>query len=267
MNSKQNLSYIQGFIFDIDGVIFRGDALIDGALETLTVLKSNHIPYIFVSNHTIYTKEQYLDKLRKIGLSVGKNDLLTANDALIFYIRHHFPQNPGKIFLVGTQGMKEAMVEGGFEISDKNPDFVVVGVNPQVTHEELVKAIMLVKNGAKLIVAGPDRMAVREGGFDLGSGTIGATVAHGAHVVPVYAAKPFEPIITEALGLLQLPKEKVAIVGDTLETDIAAKYQVGLGLSILVLSGNTKEENVKNIPEERKPDIVLPSIKELKNLL
>jgi len=262
------ISDIKGFIFDIDGVIFRGDQLIDGALETLAALKANNIPYIFVSNHTIYTKEQYLEKLRKIGLSVTANDLLTANDALIFFIKHHYPEkNPAKILLIGTDGMKKAMMQGGFEIVENDPDFVVVGVSPKVTHDMFTEAIMAVKNGAKLIVAGPDRLAVREGGFDLGSGTIGATIAHGAHVVPVYAAKPFEPIVEEALTLLKIPKEKVAIVGDTLETDMATKQQVGLGMSILVLSGNTKEADVKNIPDDRKPDMVLPSMKELKDLL
>lgn len=259
----EKLQDFDGFIFDIDGVILRGDTVIDGAEICIDLLRKNNKKYIFVTNQTKFTKEKFIKKLRDFDISVEDNQLVTASNATVNYLQEQNPNLEIRVNLIGRGGIVVDFRSAGFILTIENPDYVVVAWDTKYNYESIYTACKNIREGAKLIVTSPDRYIPSERGFELGFGTIGASISYATRVKPIYIGKPYPFMIETACKVMGVRKNKTIIVGDTVETDLLARKLAGLGGSALVLSGSTSKEEVRNIPKNQKPTFVLESIKDL----
>lgn len=259
---KKKLQDFDGFIFDIDGVILRGDSVIDGAKACIDLLRKNNKRYIFVTNHTRFTKEELIKKLRSFDILVEDNQLITASNVTVSYLQEQNPNLKIKVNLIGAEGIIVDFLDVGFVLTSEKPDYVVVAWDTKFNYESIYTACKNIREGARFIVTSPDRYIPSERGFELGFGTIGAAISYATRLKPIYIGKPYPSMIETACKIMGITKKKTLIVGDTAETDLYARTLAGLGGALLVLSGSISKKEIINIPKDQKPTFVLDSIKD-----
>jgi len=259
-----------GIVFDMDGVIYRGNRPIDGSREVIEYLKERGIPFVFLTNNSTKTPSMYRQKLLSMGIDVPADKIVTSGLATRLYMVKHM--EPGKIFVIGGKGLYEEMERLGWgtmsleecrEGKWKETKHVVVGLDPGLTYEKLKYGTLAIRNGASFIGTNPDTTYPAEEGLYPGAGAIIASLKASTDREPLIIGKPNEPvyeIVREKLG----PVDEIWMVGDRLDTDIAFAKRFGMK-AILVLTGVSTLDDVEK--SEIKPDLVLPSIKELLDYL
>ncbi len=259
-----------GIIFDMDGVIYRGNRPIEGAREVVEYLKKKEIPFLFLTNNSTKTPEMYREKLLSMGIDVPAERIITSGLATRLYMARHM--EPGKIFVIGGKGLHEEMEKlnwGTVSPEDcregkwREIRHVVVGLDPGLTYEKLKYGTLAIRNGASFIGTNPDTTYPAEEGLYPGAGAIIASLKASTEKEPLIIGKPNEPvyeIAKEKMGRV----DEIWMVGDRLDTDIAFAKRFGMK-AIMVLTGVSTPEDVKNSPF--KPDLILPSVKELLDYL
>lgn len=253
-----------GIIFDMDGVIYRGKEAVDGVKEVIEFLKSNKIPFVFLTNNSTRNARMYREKLREMGIEVEEERIITSGYATAQYLKRHFEK--GNVFVIGGDGLREEIKSIEWPIITleevrekwKEIEYVVVGLDPKLTYEKLKYGCLAIRNGAKFIGTNPDTTYPSEEGILPGAGSIIAALKVSTEKEPLIIGKPNEPVFEVVKE--KLNADEIWVVGDRLDTDIAFAKKIG-AKAIMVLTGvNTLEDIEKS---EVKPDIVLPSIKEL----
>ena len=259
-----------GIIFDMDGVIYRGNRPIEGAREVVKYLKKKEIPFLFLTNNSTKTPEMYREKLLSMGIDVPAERIITSGLATRLYMARHM--EPGKIFVIGGKGLHEEMEKlnwGTVSPEDcregkwREIRHVVVGLDPGLTYEKLKYGTLAIRKGASFIGTNPDTTYPAEEGLYPGAGAIIASLKASTEKEPLIIGKPNEPvyeIAKEKMGRV----DEIWMVGDRLDTDIAFAKRFGMN-AIMVLTGVSTPEDVKNSPF--KPDLILPSVKELLDYL
>ena len=218
----------KGYLIDLDGTAYRGTELIP---ETLTFVKQLHeakIPYLFLTNNSTKTPAMAAEILTKFGYPVESSQVYTSSIATASYI---YKENPNaKIFMIGEVGLKDALNTKGFTFVDTGAeaDYVVMGLDREITYEKLTQACIGVRSGAKFVVTNEDRALPTERGFIPGNGAMASVVATSTGVAPIYIGKPNAIIMNFALAELGLAASEVAMVGDNYHTDILAGIKSGL---------------------------------------
>ncbi len=258
------VSAMLGIIFDMDGVIYRGNTPIEGAKEVIDYLKSRNIPFIFLTNNSTKNAKMYREKLLSLGIDVEEDRIITSGYATACYLQKHFKK--GKVFVIGGKGLVKEIKNIGWEIMSveeakerwREVDYVVVGLDTKLTYEKLKYGTLAIRNGAKFIGTNPDTTYPGEGGILPGAGSILAALKASTDIEPLIIGKPNEPVFEVVKE--KLTADEIWVVGDRLDTDIAFAKRIG-AKAIMVLTGvNT----LKDIEKSKiKPDLVLPSIKEL----
>ncbi len=252
----------QLFLFDLDGTIHLGSSLIDGAKELLEEIKKQGKKYMFFTNNSSRTKDEYITSLGNMGLEVTYDDIITAGYSTAIYLANK-KQN-ANIFVVGTNSFKKLLSEHGLnviETPDNNIDFVVVGLDFELNYEKIRTACELVSNGAEFIGANPDLMFPIPGGKSLpDTAAICKLIEIPTGKQPIYLGKPSNEILEYCTTLTGVSKADTVVVGDRLYTDIACGFNNGCD-TILVLSGESKAEDIEHSPF--KPTLVLDSVKSI----
>jgi len=255
-----------GLVFDMDGVIYRGNSPIEGAREVIEYLIKGDIPFVFLTNNSTRTPQMYREKLLSMGIDVPAERIVTSGLATRLYMKKHM--KPGKIFVIGGKGLHEEMERLGWgavsleecrEGKWKDIEHVVVGLDPNLTYEKLKYGTLAIRNGATFIGTNPDTTYPAEEGLYPGAGAIIAALKASTGKEPIIIGKPNEPayeIVKAKLG----PIDEIWMMGDRLDTDIAFAKRFGMK-AIMVLTGVSTLEDVER--SGIKPDLVLPSIKEL----
>ncbi|ADT85105.1 HAD-IIA family hydrolase [Thermococcus barophilus] len=253
-----------GIIFDMDGVIYRGNTPIEGAKEVIDYLKSRNVPFVFLTNNSTKNAKMYREKLLNLGIDVEEDWIITSGYATARYLQKHFRK--GKVFVIGGKGLVEEIKNIGWEIMSvgeakerwREIEYVVVGLDTKLTYEKLKYGTLAIRNGAKFIGTNPDTTYPGEEGILPGAGSILAALKASTDVEPLIIGKPNEPVFEVVKE--KLTADEIWVVGDRLDTDIAFAKRIG-AKAIMVLTGvNT----LKDIEKSKiKPDLVLPSIKEL----
>ena len=259
-----------GIIFDMDGVIYRGEEPIEGARELINFLKERGVPFLFLTNNSTKTPEMYREKLLSMGIDVPGERIITSGLATRLYMRRHF--KPGKIFVIGGRGLQQEMESLGWgtvSIEEarngrwREVEYVVVGLDPALTYEKLKYGTLAIRKGAAFIATNPDTTFPGEEGLYPGAGSIVAALRASTDEEPTTIGKPNEPvyeIAREKLG----EAEEIWMIGDRLDTDIAFAKRFGMK-AVMVLTGVNSLKDVEESPV--KPDLVLPSVKELMEYL
>jgi 4-nitrophenyl phosphatase len=250
---------IKSLIIDLDGVLYRGDEAIVGAKEFVALLQREEVPFLLLTNNSTRTPGQYVTKLAKMGIAIEESNVLTSAQATALYMEKMAPPE-AKVYLIGEEGLRVALQEKGYTFAERGADFVVVGMDRQLTYEKLKIATLLIRGGAKFIGSNPDKTFPSEEGIIPGNGAILAALEVATGVAPLVVGKPEPAIFDLALARMGVDKEGAAIIGDRLETDVLGGRRAGL-ITIFVLSGVTSRQELEN--SSIKPDLVFEDVRQL----
>lgn len=235
----------KGYMIDLDGTMFHGTRIVDGAKEWIDYLLAQKIPFIFLTNNSSRTPSQAAKHMLDMGFEgIEPKHFYTSAMASASYIRKTYPER--KAYYIGELGLREALEQEGFTLvngTDMTADFVFIGLDRKATYETYSDAVKQLVKGAVLVGTNNDRILLSEKGANVGNGSVVALFEHVIHKESIKIGKPYEPILTEALAFMGLEKEDVVIVGDNLETDIALGERFKVE-TLLVLTGVHRREDV-----------------------
>mgnify|MGYP001182947113 CR=1 FL=1 len=231
------LENIKALFLDLDGTIYLGNELIEGALEFLERCKNNDVKCFFLSNNSSRSVEQYLSKLNNLNIPATENDVLLSTHDLINWLQD---SNYKRIFLVGTEGMKEMLISNGIKMDEEDPEIVVLGYDTEINYSKLSIASKHLHRGVPLVASHPDYVCPSpEGGIpDVGAYLALFDVTTGVKPVHI-CGKPNPSMLSDKIKELGLTNDEVGMVGDRIYTDMEMAKRCGCR-SILVLSGETK---------------------------
>jgi NagD protein len=258
----------RGFIFDLDGTVYRSDKLIPGADRVIRLIREKGRKVVFLSNKPIQTREDYASKLTRLGIPTQPEEVINSTFVMISYLKKNAPQ--AKLFVVGEIPFVEELTRAGFTISEE-PDeieYVVVAFDRTFDYKKLNIAFQAIKRGAHFVATNPDRTCPVEGGeIPDCAGMIAAIEAVTQKKVEVIVGKPSPIMIQAALDVMGLRPEDCILIGDRLETDIKMGKAAGIATGI-VLTGVTNEETLREIKHTSiQPDFVFQTIADVENLL
>ena len=259
---KHLLSKKKYFILDMDGTFYLGDTLLNGSLEFIQRLKETGRDFLFFTNNSSKNAKVYVDKLAKMGCNVEESKVVTSGMVTVDYLKKHYGEP--RVYLLGTPMLKEDFTNRGITLVEEDPDVVVVGLDTTITYEKLAIACDFIRDGKPFIATHLDLNCPTEDGFIPDCGAICAFITASTGVEPKYIGKPFRETMDYIIDYLQCASEQIVFTGDRLYTDIAIGYNHGV-TSVLVLTGETKREDLKN--SSVKPDIVVERLSDLIQLL
>jgi NagD protein len=247
-----------GFLIDMDGVIYRGRQVIDGAAQFIDRLQDAGVPFLFLTNNSQRTRRDVATRLLRMGISVEDRHVFTCSMATARFLAEQKPG--GTAYVIGEGGILQALHHNGYSIVDHDPDYVVVGEGRTLTMETVDSAVRMVDNGAKLIATNPDPNCPTQIGPRAGCGAIVALLEAATGRKAFSVGKPSPVMMRAARKEIGLRTEETTMIGDTMETDILGGAQLGYR-TVLVLSGGTRREDLVHFAY--RPDIVVDSIADL----
>jgi HAD superfamily hydrolase (TIGR01457 family) len=243
------LQNLEALILDMDGVLWQGDAPLPGMPDLFAFLRERKIRFLLVTNNSSLTPESYSQKIARMGVKVSSGEIITSASATGEYLKMN--SVPGeRAFVIGGEGLKRAIRDAGLQVTpadDLQADYVVCGMDRELTWAKLANATINLRRGARFIGTNPDFTFPTEQGIAHGNGAILAALAAASGKKPVVIGKPFPFLFQESIRRLGVPKTRVAVLGDRLETDILGAKRAGLK-SILVLTGVTDRRNARKSP-------------------
>jgi HAD superfamily hydrolase (TIGR01450 family) len=251
----------RGWLFDLDGTVYLGDALVPGARETILALRTAGRRVGFLSNKPLQTREEYARKLTRLGIPTGPEAVITSALVLARHLERLDPGAP--LFVIGEPPLLAELRAHGFEVrSDARVRWVVIAFDRTFDYAKLNTALQAVsRHGARMIATNPDRTCPVEGGeIPDCAGMIAAVEAVTGKTVEAIVGKPSPIILEAALAALGVAAADCTVVGDRIETDIVMGKRGGLA-TVLVLSGVTRADDPRIA--ELAPDLVIGSIREL----
>jgi 4-nitrophenyl phosphatase len=248
---------ITSLIIDMDGVLWRADQPIGDLPAIFDRIEQLGLQFVLATNNSSRTPAQYVEKLQRFGVSIAPTLVLTSAIAAAMYLHRRFPQG-GKVYIIGEQGLYQALQEKGFQPDHDNALAVVVGIDRQFNYTKLSQATRLVRNGALLIGTNPDRTFPTPEGLAPGAGTQLAALEAATDVQPIITGKPQPEMYRVALDILGATPEETLVIGDRPETDIAGGQSLGCRTA-LVLSGVTTPEAARQWSPP--PDLILPDLR------
>ncbi len=255
---SQSLDGIKAVFLDLDGTIYLGDSLIDGALDFLGRLEERGIKRYFLSNNSSKSVEQYVEKLRDLGIDADKDEVLLSTHDLISWLSK---KEVTSTFLVGTEGMRSMLEEQGIETSSEQPEFVVLGYDTEISYEKLATASIHLHEGVQLVASHPDMVCPSPRGGLPDTGAYMSLFKATTGMGPVHVCgKPNKGMILHKVEDLGLKPSECCMVGDRLYTDIEMADRAGV-YGILVLSGEASVDDVEE--GELRPSLVVGSVAEL----
>jgi 4-nitrophenyl phosphatase len=256
-------NHIKSLILDMDGVIWRADAPIGDLPSIFNRIRERGLKFVFATNNGTRTSEQYVTRLSSLGVQVEPWQVITSAQAVSHILTRQFP--PGtKIFMIGEDGVRKALEENGYEIlpveNAAMAEAVVVGIDHEVSFQKMSEATYLVRKGIPFYATNPDKTFPTSRGEIPGAGAWYSVIVTATDVQPVVAGKPFPFLMELGLKNLGTMKGQTLVVGDRLETDIAAGQAVGCPTA-LVLSGVSTLQQANNWNPS--PDLIAENLSQL----
>ena len=251
----------RGVVMDMDGTFFIGESLLPGALELLRLLNERDIPFSFLTNNTSRGRQDYVQKLTRLGVAPQDARIYTAGDATISYLKATYPGK--KVFLMGTRSLAESFLESGIPLAqdESEAEICVLGYDTELTYARLCHFTNLLNRGLPYIATHPDINCPAKGYYlpDIGAmmAMIKASTGRDADVV---VGKPNRLILDRLADRWNLPTADLLMVGDRLYTDVATGVNHGM-TGILVLSGEAKRSDVGT--SDVKPDLIFGRLSDI----
>jgi NagD protein len=251
----------KNFIMDMDGVIYSGNKLIEGAREFIDFLEEQGYRYLFLTNNSRHTPVDLSRKLASMGINTSLDKIFTSAIATAMFLNRQ--KKYGTAFVIGDVGLYNALHDIDYHITEINPEYVIVGETRSFNFEMIEKACNFIIQGAKFIGTNPDITGPKELGIVPAAGALTAPIERVTGKKPYFIGKPNPLMMRTALRKLGSHSENTVMIGDRMDTDVVAGIESGLE-TILVLTGVTKREDVKKYPYQ--PNRICNSIKEVLEL-
>ena len=254
----ESLDGIAAVFLDLDGTIYLGDGLIEGASQFLDRLEQHGIRRFFLSNNSSKSVSQYLEKLRGMGIVATEGEILLSTHDLISWL-----SNEGVVdtFLVGTEGMREMLESSGFSTASDNPEYVVLGYDTEINYDKLATSSIHLHNGVPMVASHPDMVCPSPDGGLPDTGAYMALFEATTGVGPKHVCgKPNKGMILHKIKEIGIQPSNCAMVGDRLYTDMEMADRAGVH-GILVLSGEATRDDLDE--SILKPSLVVDSVASL----
>jgi NagD protein len=243
-------------ISDMDGVIYRGKSLIPGAQEFVEHMRSNGIPFLFLTNNSEQTPLDLLRKLEGLGIrGLTPGNFITAAIATAQFLNAQRPH--ATAYVVGGSGLAAELYKVGYSITESNPEYVVVGKTSTFSFATMRKAAQLIDAGAKFIGTNPDLIDPVEGGTEPAAGALLAAIEAATGRKPYIVGKPNSLMMIYARQMLGAHAEDCVMIGDRMDTDIVGGLEAGMRTA-LVLSGVSDRDTIERFPY--RPDFVFDDV-------
>jgi NagD protein len=250
------------WLSDMDGVLVREDHALPGAVEFLARLTERGKRFLVLTNNSIFTPRDLAARLAQSGLELPEKSIWTSALATARFLADQLPNGSG--YVIGEAGMTTALHEVGYTLTERNPNFVVLGETRTYSFETITKAIRLIERGARFIATNPDATGPSADGPVPATGSVAALITKATGRSPYFVGKPNPMMFRSALNRIEAHSETTVMVGDRMDTDIVAGIEAGLD-TILVLTGSTKPADLEQYPY--RPGRVLESIAEAVELI
>jgi NagD protein len=230
---------------DMDGVLVHEEEAIPGASEFLSRLGELELPFLVLTNNSIYTPRDLSARLRASGLEVPEESIWTSALATARFLQEQRPG--GSAFVIGESGLTTALHEAGYTLTERNPDYVVLGETRVYSFGRITQAIRLIAGGARFIATNPDPTGPTPEGPLPATGSVAALISRATEVAPYFVGKPNPLMMRTALNTLDAHSESTAMIGDRMDTDVVSGLEAGL-MTYLVLSGVTTRGEAERFP-------------------
>jgi 4-nitrophenyl phosphatase len=232
-------THIKSLIIDMDGVIWKADSPIGDLPSIFKRIRERGIKFVFATNNSTKTPGQYVERLKGFGVDIEPWQVVTSSQGTAHAVAQSFPSGT-KVFAIGEDGVRTALEEKGFEILSvedaPQAQAVVMGIDRNITFQKAAEATLLVRRGVPFYVTNTDKTFPTPRGEIPGAGSWISIITTATDAQPIVAGKPFPFLMNLSLEKLGTEKKETLVVGDRLETDIAAGQAVGCPTA-LVLSG------------------------------
>jgi NagD protein len=253
-----NKREIRSWLMDMDGVLVHEQASIPGADRFLARLRDLSIPFLVLTNNSIYTRRDLSARLRTMGLDVPEEAIWTSALATARFLEDQRPG--GSAFVIGEAGLTTALHSAGYTLTEREPDYVVLGETRTYSFERITQAIRLIVDGARFIATNPDPTGPTPDGPLPATGSVAALISKATGVAPYFVGKPNPLMMRSALNAIDAHSETAAMVGDRMATDVVSGLEAGMH-TVLVLTGSTQRAEAERFPY--RPSRIVDSIADL----
>lgn len=251
--------YNKFVLIDLDGTMYRGNDVIPSALLFVEHLQKAHIPFLFVTNNATRTHAQNREKMESLGFhDLEDSHFFTSAMAAASYIKNYCDVH--RVFCIGEDGLKEALLEQDFLITETAAEAVVVGLDKQLTYDKLCSAYNHLQHGAILIGTNQDRRIPHGNQYLVGNGGIVSLLEYCSETCAIFTGKPTSIMMQEILRYTKTSAENVVMIGDNLETDVAFGLNNHVQ-TIFVTSGVHKRKDCQRF--QIQPDLIIEDLMEL----
>jgi NagD protein len=230
---------------DMDGVLVHEERAIPGADQFISRLGDLEMPFLVLTNNSIYTPRDLAARLRTSGLDVPEESIWTSALATARFLDDQRPG--GSAFVIGEAGLTTALYEAGYTLTDRSPDYVILGETRTYSFERITQAIRLIEAGARFIATNPDATGPTVDGPLPATGSVAALISASTGRSPYYIGKPNPLMMRSALNAIDAHSETAVMIGDRMDTDVVSGLEAGME-TILVLSGLTTLEDAERHP-------------------
>ena len=262
MDTAQIIKKLKLYLFDMDGTLYLGSQLYDFTLELLDTLRETGRRYLFMTNNSSKSVEDYVKKLASLGIKADREDFMTSSQATAYYLhKHHEGQ---KLYVCGTESLKEELRREGFTVTTDvdETECIVMGFDTELTFQKLhdVSFMLLTRPELPYIATNPDYVCPTEFGSVPDCGSVCDMIYNATKKRPVVIGKPSPLMPQLAMEALGISADEACVVGDRIYTDVKSGLNAGI-TAILVMSGETTEEILKESAD--KPHLVLQNAGEI----
>jgi NagD protein len=249
---------VESWLTDMDGVLIHEDEAIPGGPEFIARLIEAEQRFLVLTNNSIFTPRDLAARLARSGIVLPERAIWTSALATAQFLDNQRPQ--GSAFVIGEAGLTTALHEIGYTLTDRDPDYVVLGETRTYSFETITAAIRLIEGGARFICTNPDATGPSRDGPLPATGSVAALITRAIGAQPYFVGKPNPLMMRSALNQIDAHSESTVMVGDRMDTDVIAGLESGLR-TVLVLTGSTTRQAVGRFPY--RPSAVVESIADL----
>jgi 5'-nucleotidase len=236
---------VESWLTDMDGVLVHEERAIPGASEFIAKLQSSGLRFLVLTNNSIFTPRDLRARLLAGGIDVPEQSIWTSAMATAQFLEDQ--RAGGTAYVIGEAGLTTALHEVGYVLTERDPDYVVLGETRTYSFEAITRAIRLVDAGARFIATNPDPTGPSAEGPLPATGSVAALITRATGVSPYFVGKPNPLMMRSALNRIDAHSETTVMVGDRMDTDIICGLEAGMR-TVLVLSGSTKQHEVERFP-------------------
>jgi NagD protein len=249
---------IKSWLMDMDGVLVHEEEAVPGADRFIASLREKDVPFLVLTNNSIYTRRDLAARLRASGLDIPEESIWTSALATAGFLRDQRPG--GSAFVIGEAGLTTALHQEGYTLTERDPDYVVLGETRTYSFERITHAIRLIENGARFIATNPDATGPSPDGPLPATGAVAALITRATQREPYYVGKPNPLMMRSALNAIDAHSESTAMIGDRMDTDVVSGLEAGLE-TVLVLTGVSTRESAELFPF--RPSRIVDSVADL----